>query len=93
MIGTNEFPQQLIGKTRTAQELMGFAGRMGAHVLWGRCYEGEGAPSYWPWVQILRASLEDADQERIWVDMGQAAADMATMLPAGEQPEIPLVVS
>jgi predicted ATPase len=70
-----------IGKTRTAQELMGFAGRMGAHVLWGRCYEGEGAPPYWPWVQILRASLEDADQERIWVDMGQAAADMATMLP------------
>ena len=47
----------------------------------GRCYEGEGAPPYWPWVQILRASLEDADQERIWVDMGQAAADMATMLP------------
>jgi len=20
-------------------------------VLWGRCYEGQGAPPYWPWVQ------------------------------------------
>ena len=37
-----------IGKTRTAQELAALAEQRGAQVLWGRCYEGEGAPPYWP---------------------------------------------
>ena len=36
-----------IGKTRTAQELAGHAETLGAQVLWGRCYEDEGAPPYW----------------------------------------------
>ena len=30
-----------IGKTRTAQELVTYAGLRGAQVLWRRCYEGE----------------------------------------------------
>ena len=33
-----------IGKTRTAQELAANAESQGVQVLWGRCYEGEGAP-------------------------------------------------
>ncbi len=37
-----------IGKTRTALELATYAGLRQAQVLWGRCYEGEGAPPYWP---------------------------------------------
>src|SRR6266508_2569395 len=43
-----------IGKTRTAEELATYARLRGARVLWGRCFEGEGAPAYWPWVQIIR---------------------------------------
>ena len=39
-----------IGKTRTAQELAAHAETLGAQVLWGRCYEEEGTPPYWPWV-------------------------------------------
>ena len=39
-----------IGKTRTAQELASLAESLGAQVLWGWCYEREGAPPYWPWV-------------------------------------------
>lgn len=35
-----------IGKTRTTQELAALAGRQGIQVLWGRCYDGEGAPPY-----------------------------------------------
>ncbi len=37
-----------IGKTRTAQELAAHATQRGGQVLWGRCYEEEGAPAYWP---------------------------------------------
>ena len=44
-----------IGKTRTAQELAGHAETRGAQVLWGWCYEEEGAPPFWPWVQPIRA--------------------------------------
>jgi predicted ATPase len=36
-----------IGKTRTAEELATYAQSRGAQVLWGRCYEGEGAPAFW----------------------------------------------
>jgi len=39
-----------IGKTRTAQELATYAGLRSAQVLWGRCYEEQGSPPYWPWV-------------------------------------------
>ena len=33
-----------IGKTSTAQELASYAETLGTQVLWGRCYEEEGAP-------------------------------------------------
>jgi DNA-binding SARP family transcriptional activator len=41
-----------IGKTRMVEEL---ARQLpSADVAWGRCWEGEGAPSFWPWIQVLR---------------------------------------
>ncbi|HKC50817.1 MAG TPA: AAA family ATPase [Myxococcota bacterium] len=43
-----------IGKTRTAEEFLAAARASGARVLSGWCHEGEGAPAYWPWVQVLR---------------------------------------
>jgi DNA-binding SARP family transcriptional activator len=49
--------EQGIGKTRVATELARVAERRGARTLWGRCYEREGAPPYWPWVQVIRAYL------------------------------------
>ena len=46
-----------IGKTRTAEELAVYAWLRDVQVLWGRCYEGEGAPAFWPWVQVIRAFI------------------------------------
>src|SRR5262245_24288816 len=43
-----------IGKTRTAEHLAAHACARGARVFWGRCYEGDGAPAFWPWTQLLR---------------------------------------
>ena len=48
-----------IGKTRTARELAAHAERQGAQVLWGWCYEDEGAPSYWPWVQSIGSFVNE----------------------------------
>ncbi|MGH9211864.1 MAG: ATP-binding protein [Acidimicrobiales bacterium] len=50
-----------IGKSRLAQELAGFALAGGTAVAWGRCVEGEGAPSFWPWRQVLRSLGVDPD--------------------------------
>ncbi len=43
-----------IGKTRLAQEIAGRALAASHAVAWGRCVESDGAPPYWPWLQILR---------------------------------------
>ena len=33
-------------------------------VAWGRCWEGGGAPAYWPWVQVLRSLVVQQDRTR-----------------------------
>jgi DNA-binding CsgD family transcriptional regulator/tetratricopeptide (TPR) repeat protein len=70
-----------IGKTRIAVELARRAESQGAKVLWGRCYEEEGAPIYWPWIQLLRSYLQQADTDQIRRGMGTGAADIAAVLP------------
>ncbi|HLF04058.1 MAG TPA: AAA family ATPase, partial [Dehalococcoidia bacterium] len=70
-----------IGKTRTAKELAAVAGQRGAQVLWGRCYEEAGAPPYWPWVQPLRAYVQQQDAEQLRSLMGPGAADIAEIIP------------
>ena len=69
-----------IGKSRTAQELATYAGLRQAQVLRGRCYEGEGAPPYWPWVQAIRAYVRDVDPEQLRSDMGAGAADIGQVV-------------
>ena len=70
-----------IGKTRTAQEIASLAELEGAEVLWGDCYEGEGAPPYWPWLQTLRAYIRRSDADNLRAVMGVGAADIAEMVP------------
>ncbi|MDN5934016.1 MAG: AAA family ATPase [Pseudonocardia sp.] len=42
-----------IGKTRLAQELARSAPDVPA--VWGHCVDTDGAPPFWPWLQVLRA--------------------------------------
>ncbi len=78
-----------IGKTRTSQELITYARLRDARVLIGRAYEGEGAPVYWPWVQIARAYMEDRPKGEIEADMGPGAADIKQVIgevSGGDEP-------
>src|SRR4051812_3739778 len=43
-----------IGKTALAREFVERAREQGAGWVWGTCWDGGGAPPYWPWVQIVR---------------------------------------
>ena len=69
-----------IGKTRTAQELATYAGLRGAHVLWGRSYEEQGVPPYWPWVQAIRSYVRERDPDQLRSEMGAGAADIAEVV-------------
>jgi predicted ATPase len=75
-----------IGKTRLADEFGRLAVAQGVRVTWGRCWEGDGAPAYWPWIQVLRACLTGSDAEQRAAILGaeatpQVAQDIAQLLP------------
>ncbi|HJP65440.1 MAG TPA: AAA family ATPase, partial [Actinomycetota bacterium] len=51
-----------IGKSRLIATIAELAEAKGWAVLVGRCWEGGGAPAYWPWIQVVRqagAELSD----------------------------------
>jgi class 3 adenylate cyclase/tetratricopeptide (TPR) repeat protein len=78
-----------IGKTRLAEEAALDAAANGVRVLWGRCWEGGGAPAFWPWIQLIRDGI-DADvqpnQTREGIEIGlariaQSVPELHAMLP------------
>src|SRR5438067_3517018 len=85
-----------IGKTATAQEFAQRVSGAGAMVLWGSCYEGEGAPAYWPWLQVLRRLVRDLGRETLFEALGPDAHGLIHLLPEFaiehehvDQPSIP----
>ena len=50
-----------MGKTVLASEAVAYAKARGAAAVWGTCWEGDGAPGFWPWIQVMRALAADAD--------------------------------
>ncbi|MGH2597787.1 MAG: ATP-binding protein, partial [Dehalococcoidia bacterium] len=69
-----------IGKTRLAEELAQEAHQRDCRVLWGRCWDGEGAPAFWPWIQIIRAHVHDRDPAGLRDDLGSGAAAIAQIV-------------
>jgi tetratricopeptide (TPR) repeat protein len=70
-----------IGKSRIVRELAGVVGVGGAAVLVGRCHEGEGAPAYWPWIQLIRMCLRADEGGKVMRAIGPAAAEVARLVP------------
>jgi eukaryotic-like serine/threonine-protein kinase len=69
-----------IGKSRLAEELAQEARANGVRIAWGRCWEGGGAPPYWPWVQIIREVARHLGPG--WLtEMGAPARYVAQMVP------------
>jgi eukaryotic-like serine/threonine-protein kinase len=75
-----------IGKTALTIRLAGEAEARGAPVRWGRGSESEGAPAFWPWIQIVREQLlrsDPADRKRL----ERAAAPLYRMMPQLKRPD------
>ena len=60
-------------------------------MLWGRCYEGEAARPYGPFVEALAEHARSADPESLRADLGLGAAPLARLVPALRErlPDIP----
>jgi len=70
-----------IGKTRCCDELATYARLRGAQVLMGRCYESEGAPAYWPWLQVVRSYAHERDPDDLRSELGSGASVIAQVVP------------
>ena len=70
-----------IGKTRIAEQLVARARARAARTAWGHCFEGEGAPAYWPWIQLLRAYATTRSTTALRAELGAGATEVAQLLP------------
>ena len=70
-----------VGKTSLAKRTAAHAVADGFVVAWGRCWEGGGAPAFWPWIQIVRTLTEELGTEKILDLMGPGAPYIAQVVP------------
>ncbi|HEY5857704.1 MAG TPA: BTAD domain-containing putative transcriptional regulator [Aldersonia sp.] len=81
-----------VGKTALLEESTRRAREHGrVTTLWGRCVEGEGAPSMWPWVQILSQvlpGLPEAERDELLdTELGRMVTSGVTVLPPPTVPD------
>jgi hypothetical protein len=70
-----------IGKTRLVEELTRRADLPAGRVLWGRCLEQPGAPSYWPWMRVLRAHAQARGLDDLRAELASDVPLVASLLP------------
>jgi tetratricopeptide (TPR) repeat protein len=70
-----------IGKTWLAEQLAAHATKQGTRVLWGSCWEGGGAPPFWPWGQMIRTHAESLDEQTLASWLGTGRAHVAELVP------------
>jgi tetratricopeptide (TPR) repeat protein len=70
-----------IGKTTLARSFVEHASTRDAMWAWGACWDGGGAPAYWPWVQIVRSLVRRRDAAALRDELGDSAPWIAGLLP------------
>jgi hypothetical protein len=71
-----------IGKTRLSDELTARAREWGVPVFWARCWEGGGAPPYWPWLDVLSGLAETLTDDGLALALGDGAGLVAALIPS-----------
>ena len=70
-----------VGKSRLAGAFSMRAQARGCRTFWGRCWEGGGAPAYWPWLQVIRTYLREPEAIDVVGRLGPGAAYVAQVVP------------
>ncbi|HTF32108.1 MAG TPA: AAA family ATPase [Myxococcota bacterium] len=83
-----------IGKTRTLEEFTAHAREHGARVLWGRCYEGEGAPPFGPFAEAVTEYAKALPPEELEKDLGPYGPPLSVLAPVlrSRLPDLPAPV-
>jgi len=69
-----------VGKTRLVEELARRAVERGVHTAWGRCWEQEGAPDLWPWLQVVRTFLRAVDDRTLREIVGPHGSELTALV-------------
>ena len=69
-----------IGKTSLCEAVTARAAASDVVTAWGRCYETEGAPALWPWLQVLGVVLDRYPADVV-AEAARGRADLARLLP------------
>jgi len=70
-----------IGKTALVGRLAEEAADKGVDAVWGRCWEGGGAPAFWPWGQIVDELCRGHDQRWLEQTLGAGLQRLAAIAP------------
>src|SRR5689334_21038756 len=74
-----------VGKTALASGAVAYARDRGAAAVWGTCWEGDGAPGFWPWIQVVRALAPKEGEDTAPGGTGRASeAMLAELIGAAE---------
>ncbi len=77
------------GKSAFVDEVARRAAASGFAVVLGRCYESPGAPSFWPWLQVLGELAESLPPDVIHRIGVETEPELAMLLPALTTPAAP----
>jgi class 3 adenylate cyclase/tetratricopeptide (TPR) repeat protein len=83
-----------IGKTRLTEELGDAAVADGFSVLWGHCLEGDWAPPYAPFAEVIESLADGVQADELRADLRPGGAVLAQLVPRLRQavPDLPDVV-
>src|SRR5260370_17811375 len=75
-----------IGKTRLTDQVALYAASRAMIVLRAGCWEHDGAPAYWPFIQLIRAALQAFDRnclKKLWRSESapHAVQELAQVIP------------
>ena len=69
-----------IGKTWVVSHATTEAADRGFGLLWATCWDGPGAPAYWPWVQVIRSHVRACDPELLRAQLGTGTSEVARLV-------------
>ena len=68
-----------IGKTYLVEQVTAHATDRDMAVLWATCWDGPGAPPFWPWTQVARAYERLHNRATLVADLGVGVADVTAL--------------
>ena len=74
-----------VGKSRLVSRMSQEADGFGLVSLWGRCYDGQANPPYWPWIETLFAYQRDHEKRHPANPVPSIDATLGLILPTSDQ--------